>query len=553
MKFSSLVKAGAVLAFGLAATSAFAANACTDQMGHVGSGHTIGNNQTGSISGTPWGFEQWSGGGNQSMTYYDNGTFKANWSNNQDYLARVGFRYGDNGPGVDHTTKHYTVDYKYTKTGSAQYGYIGVYGWTVNPQVEYYIVDDWYSQPNEQYVGAKFGEITVDGATYTIHAFLRQQEPSKTGTSTFLQIFSIRKSARQCGHIDISAHFNKWDELFHGQTAQLRGSKGGGSTQLKFGKVTEVMLMNEAGGNASGSVDYTYFYMSDKGEGSTPAKDIERSAFKSMTIPGTIEAEDFDNGNYGVTYSGTQGASGDDGDHSYRGEDYSSVDIVKSGSGRAIGYTAAEEWLEYTVNVAEAGEYDVVASVSNGSGAGSISVKVGSASAKLSFNGGADWDTYEDAKGTMTLSAGKQTVRITINNDNTNVDYVKFTKKGAEVPASSAAVPASSDSKPASSASNPVATSSASVPVATSSATVAPTSSASNVVPNSSATQSIEVMYEVASGKNFQVFDMQGRMMGSIELANGASLNATIKAKFGRAGVYMLKQGNGRMFMARVK
>ena len=257
------LKLGLALTFGLA-TASFAADACKDQMAKAaGNAHQVNGNKTGDISGTPWGFEQWSGGGSNSMTYYDNGTFKANWSNNQDYLTRVGFRYGDNGPGVDHNTKHYAVDYRYTKTGSAQYGYIGVYGWTVNPQVEYYIVDDWYSKPNEQYIGEKFGEIEVDGAKYTIHAFLRQQEPSKTGTSTFLQIFSVRQTARQCGHIDISAHFKKWDELFTGQTKQLRGSKGGGSTQLKFGKVTEVMLLTEAGGNATGSVDYTYFNMTD--------------------------------------------------------------------------------------------------------------------------------------------------------------------------------------------------------------------------------------------------------------------------------------------------
>ena len=237
---------------------------CKDQMPTAaGSAHQVSGNKTGDISGTPWGFEQWSGGGSCSMTYYDNGTFEANWSNNQDYLTRVGFRYGDNGPGVDHNTKHYAVDYRYTKTGSAQYGYIGVYGWTVNPQVEYYIVDDWYSKPNEQYIGEKFGEIEVDGARYTIHAYLRQQEPSKTGTSTFLQIFSVRQTPRQCGHIDISAHFKKWDELFTGQTKQLRGSKGGDSAQLKFGKVTEVMLMCEAGGNATGSIKYTYFDMTD--------------------------------------------------------------------------------------------------------------------------------------------------------------------------------------------------------------------------------------------------------------------------------------------------
>ncbi|MCQ2062078.1 MAG: glycoside hydrolase family 11 protein [Fibrobacter sp.] len=267
-RISKIVKAGIVLAFGLGVTNVMAVDACKDEMGHSGSGHSVNGNQTGSIQGTSWGFEQWSAGGSNSMKYYDNGTFEASWNNNQDYLARVGFRYGDNGSGVDHTTKHYTVDYKYTKTGTAQYGYIGVYGWTVNPQVEYYIVDDWFSRPSEAYIGAKRGEITVDGDTYTIHAYLRQQEASKTGTSTFLQIFSVRQNARQCGHIDISAHFKKWDELFTGQQAQLSGSKGGGSATLKFGRPTEVMLMTEAGGGATGSVDYTYFNMSENGEAS---------------------------------------------------------------------------------------------------------------------------------------------------------------------------------------------------------------------------------------------------------------------------------------------
>lgn len=484
---NKIIKFGAALVFGLTATSFAAIDACKDEMGHVGSGHTIGNNQTGSIAGTPWGFEQWSGGGSQSMTYYDNGTFKANWSNNSDYLARVGFRYGDNGPGVDHNKYHYTVDYRYTKQGSAQYGYIGVYGWTVNPQVEYYIVDDWYSKPSEQYIGASRGTITVDGATYTIHAYLRQQEPSKTGTSTFLQIFSVRQSPRQCGHIDISAHFKKWDEMFTGQTAQLSGSKGGGSATLKFGKVTEVMLMNEAGGNASGNVDYTYFYMSDDGGDPVPPKDIERSPFKAMTIPGTIEAEDFDNGNYGVTYSGVQGASGDDGDHDYRGEDYSSVDIVKNGTGRAIGYTAADEWLEYTVNVKEAGEYDVTAAVANGSGKGTVTVSSGTAKANLSFSGKTDdWDTYEEVTGKITLAAGEQVIRLTINNANTNVDYIKFAKEG---------------------------------------------------------TAAIKADFQLIAGKSYKVFDLHGNILGTVKAEAGESMSKALKNKFQNSGVYLVKNG----------
>ena len=297
MKKCSLAGIGLAMTLGLA-VSAFAADACNDNMGHTGNGSQVSGNKVGSISGTPWGYEQWYQGGNASMTYYSNGTFKANWSGSSDYLTRVGYQY--NGNGISHKTKNFAVDYKYTKSGNAQYGYIGVYGWTKNPETEYYIVDDWFSKPSEQYVGEKFGEITVDGAKYSIHAFLRQQEPSKSGTSTFVQFFSIRETPRQCGHIDISAHFKKWDELFTGQQKQLRGSKGGGSASLKFGNVTEVMLMTEAGGNATGSVDYTYFNMVDNAtssptsSGSAPksSSSVAKSSSSQggTAVSGTIDA-----------------------------------------------------------------------------------------------------------------------------------------------------------------------------------------------------------------------------------------------------------------------
>lgn len=499
IKNSQILKAGVVLAFGLA-TSAFAVDACKDQMANPrGSAHNVNGNQTGSISGTKWGFEQWSQGGSNSMKYYDNGTFEASWTNNTDFLARVGFRYGDNGPGKSVSGMQYTADYKYTKTGSAQYGYIGIYGWTVNPQVEYYIVDDWYSKPSSNYIGPKQGELTVDGATYTIHTYVRDQEPSKTGTSTFLQIFSVRPTARQCGHIDVQAHFNKWNELFTGQTASLPGSKGGNkSIQLKFGNVTEVMLMTEAGGGATGSVDYSYFDMSENGQPSEPPKEIERKPFggTAASIPGTVEAENFDEGNYGVTYSGVQGASGDDGDHDYRGEDYASVDIVGGGTGKAIGYTAKDEWLEYTINVTKDGEYDIAANVSNGTSAGKLELSLdGKALASLSFTGvEGDWDTYELATGKATLTAGEHVLRITIANDNTNVDYVKFSLEGA-----------GEDDPP------------------------------------------LAINADLRLGntaKTLQVFDMQGKFVGLVHVAAGTSVNDAVKARFQSAGVYMVKQGS---------
>ena len=71
--FGKIAQRVFLFAWGFCFSGAFAIDACKDEMGHVGSAHTVSGNQTGSISGTAWGFEQWYQGGNNSMTYYDNG------------------------------------------------------------------------------------------------------------------------------------------------------------------------------------------------------------------------------------------------------------------------------------------------------------------------------------------------------------------------------------------------------------------------------------------------------------------------------------------------
>lgn len=297
-KKTSFIKAAFIFAMALTmTTAAYAVDACKDQeMGHVGEGTIVEGDAKGSITDIPWGFQQWSQNESSYMTYYSNGTYQAIWSNAVDYMAMVGFFYDETG--IDYTEKNYAVDYKYSKTGSAPYGYIGAYGWTTNPLVEFYIIDDWYSKPSEQYIGEKFGEIIVDGAKYTIHAYLRQQEPidfDPSNKQTYVQIVSVRDSARQCGHINISAHLKKWNELFTGQTKQLRGSKGGGSASLKLGKITKVLFMTEAGGNATGSIDFTYFNMEENAssnseviESSSSSEEESSSSEKSsssVTLP----------------------------------------------------------------------------------------------------------------------------------------------------------------------------------------------------------------------------------------------------------------------------
>ena len=234
-----------------------------NQDGHKGSAHQVSGNRTGDIEGTPWKFEQWYSGGNTSMTYYDNGTFKASWYNVSEYQCRVGYYYSN----IDRNSKLFTGDYRYTKSGSAQYGYIGAYGWTREPLVEFYIVDDWWgNKPGEGVYGTKIGEYTVDGATYTILATAMMNMPTIDGQGNFLKICSVRETARQEGHIDISAHFAKWDEIMQGQAEEI-GSSAGGTTSwnLEVGnKLVYVTLQSDAGGNATGSIDYTYFNMTAK-------------------------------------------------------------------------------------------------------------------------------------------------------------------------------------------------------------------------------------------------------------------------------------------------
>lgn len=223
-------------------------DACKDKMGHEGSSKTTqGQNNssvTGNIGSTPYHYEIWYQGGNNSMTYYDNGTYKASWSNTGDFLARVGFKYNE-----DKTYEQLgPIDayFNWSKQGSAGgYNYIGIYGWTVDPLVEYYIVDDWFNKPGANLLGQRKGEFTVDGDTYEIWQNTRVNKPSIKGDQTFPQYFSVRKSSRSCGHIDITAHFKKWESL-----------------GMRMGKMYEAKVLVEAGGG-TGSFDVTYFKMTD--------------------------------------------------------------------------------------------------------------------------------------------------------------------------------------------------------------------------------------------------------------------------------------------------
>ena len=198
---------------------------------------------TGHIAETPWEYELWYTDGNNSITLYSNGNFKTTWSGTSSLLSRVGYKYANSSDYVDYNTKNYIADYQFTKAGAAVFGCIGVYGWTYNPIVEYYIIEDWYGdKPSASALGTKKGELTVDGENYFIYENSRPRMSTPWGTQDIKQIFSVRQSASHQGRIHINAHFNRWNTM-----------------GLRPGKLVEVAMAVQVEGNATGSVDFTYF------------------------------------------------------------------------------------------------------------------------------------------------------------------------------------------------------------------------------------------------------------------------------------------------------
>ncbi|HSY21711.1 MAG TPA: glycoside hydrolase family 11 protein [Polyangiaceae bacterium] len=165
-------------------------------------------------------------------------TFKANWTNVDDWIGRVGLQFDK--------TKTYdqlgtlSSDFAYTVTGvtTGGYGNIGIYGWSVSPLHEYYIEEDWLSiRPNFTPVAT----FTIDGeGTYDVMTNMQTDQPNITGTNqNFVQFWSVRQTPRQCGHISISKHFAEWASL-----------------GLQLGDLEEARILVEAQNN-SGTVVFT--------------------------------------------------------------------------------------------------------------------------------------------------------------------------------------------------------------------------------------------------------------------------------------------------------
>lgn len=162
-----------------------------------------------------------------------------------------------------------------------------------------------------------------------------------------------------------------------------------------------------------------------------PGAVVPRSPFfdNALTIPGTIQAEHFDNGSEGQAYH--------DKDKQNRGEGYrleTGVDVYSikgQADNYAVGYAQKEEWLDYTVNIQKEALYDITATLSSGGEQSGIKLLLDGEEITDMLQTAPndnDWESYQETK-TRTLKKlpeGEHTLRMSIVGDWINIDKFEF-------------------------------------------------------------------------------------------------------------------------------
>jgi len=160
------------------------------------------------------------------------GQYSVNWSNPDKGNFVVGKGYMGQGMLFNYSGT-------FTTTGNA---YLGLYGWTTDPLVEYYVIENFGDKhnPTDNSNHTCYGTFDSDGGTYEVWRKWRINAPSILGTATFPQYWSVRTKRHTGGTVNTTRHFEKW-------------AKAG----LPLGKQRDGMVMGIEGQNGAGAATIT--------------------------------------------------------------------------------------------------------------------------------------------------------------------------------------------------------------------------------------------------------------------------------------------------------
>ncbi len=187
--------------------------------------------ESGDHNGFFWSF--WSeGSGQVTMTLGPGGNYSTNWTNIQNFTAGKGWRVG---------SRDKVICYEGTYNGGSN-GFLAVYGWTEDPLIEYYVVEDhgqWRPPGNTSDIQS-MGTVFSDGDTYDIYRSQRVNKPSIIGNATFYQFWSVRRTKRSSGTVTFENHVDAWE-----------------ATGLQLGTTWDYMIMESEGFGSTGSSNIT--------------------------------------------------------------------------------------------------------------------------------------------------------------------------------------------------------------------------------------------------------------------------------------------------------
>lgn len=522
-------------------------------------------------------YELWSQNGAGSATMKLNvsdengGAFEVEWQGTINMLARTGKRWGSNSSVTVQNVGNITSEFEVEWSSTDNVKYVSVYGWGYydkgdqpsgfSDEIEYYIVQDRGSY-NPTQGGKKWGSATIDGISYDFYTTDRIQQPSLSGTSTFKQYWSIPSNTSQHrtkGTISISKHFSEWAkagmkmgklyevasmkiESYTGNTGTAKGYAKVKKNLLKIGGSADELALNvtaspAAAGTVTKSPSANYYapkstvqltakanegwkFVGWEGgaTGSTETisvtMDKEKSVVAKFELVGETSVNLLKDGNFpsGSVISTSNDASWFLGQGTNWGGSAAKTSVAGGTATVDVTTTGKETYMPQLVQYGVALDKGMKYKLSFKASA-DVARKI-----EVSFQQSVDpWGAYATKEFDITTTEKEYAFIFAMEEDSDDAAQFAFNLGQA-----TGAVKIS-DVKLVFTTAEP------------GSETDPGTTSFGSMVQG--------VQFELAVG-SFQVFDMQGKSLGLVEVAAGTSLKDALKAKFQQSGVYMVRQGN---------